>query len=255
MPTTPDNPNRIYVGYLPAPREHRDTVRLALPLIMILLAIVASLAALAQRSPGNAVWHVDTNSWTGTILAEPQPMLIVSEHQGPSVILLVAEGKHGIRERIKPFNHTTATIKGTLLERDHRRMIEVASSPDAMASVATTPDSPPREIPTPKSLGPITITGEVIDPKCYLGAMKPGEGKAHRACAILCIQGGIPPMLLSRDATGIPTYYLLTDAQGHAATIDTVRDFVGMPTTITGTLEQLADLHILRAESLDHAGR
>ncbi len=252
MPTTPDNPSRIYVGYLPAPREHRDTVRLALPLILVLLAVVASLAALAQRSPGNAIWHVDTNSWTGTILADPQPMLIVTEPTGPSVILLVAEGKHGLRDRITPFDRTTATIKGTLLERDHRRMIEVASSPDAIATVATTPDTPPREIPKPTSLGSITITGEVIDPKCYLGAMKPGEGKAHRACAILCIQGGIPPMLLARDAAATPTYYLLTDTQGRPATIDTVRDYVGSQTTITGTHEQLADLHILRADTYSH---
>lgn len=255
MPASPDNPKRIYVGYLPAPREHRDTIHLVFPILLVLLGIIASLAALAQRSPGNAVWHEGTQSWTGTILADPQPMLIVSEPTGPSVILLVAEGKHGIRDRVTPFDRTLAIIRGTLLERDGRRMIEVASAPESMASMTTNPDTSPRVIPTPRSLGSITVTGEVIDPKCFLGAMKPGEGKAHRACAILCIEGGIPPMLLARDAAGTPTYYLLTDAQGHAATIDTVRDFVGMPTTITGTLEQLADLHVLRTESLEHASR
>jgi len=40
-----------------------------------------------------------------------------------------------------------------------------------------------------------TFTGEIIDPKCYFGVMKPGEGKIHKSCAIRCISGGIPPIL------------------------------------------------------------
>lgn len=30
--------------------------------------------------------------------------------------------------------------------------------------------------------------------------MKPGEGKAHRACAIRCIAGGIPPVSTTIEA-------------------------------------------------------
>lgn len=51
-------------------------------------------------------------------------------------------------------------------------------------------------------LGETTLKGEIVDSKCYLGVMNPGNLKAHRACAINCIQGGVPPVLLVRDGGG-----------------------------------------------------
>jgi hypothetical protein len=29
----------------------------------------------------------------------------------------------------------------------------------------------------------MTLTGEIVDSKCYLGVMNPGQGKVHRDCA------------------------------------------------------------------------
>jgi hypothetical protein len=59
-----------------------------------------------------------------------------------------------------------------------------------------------------------TLTGEIIDPKCYLGAMNPGEGKPHRSCAIRCISGGIMPVLTWTDNTGKKYYAALTGKNG-----------------------------------------
>jgi len=39
------------------------------------------------------------------------------------------------------------------------------------------------EVPAAVAMGERTLRGEVIDPKCYIGAMKPGGGKTHKACA------------------------------------------------------------------------
>ncbi len=72
----------------------------------------------------------------------------------------------------------------------------------------------------------VTLKGEIIDPKCYLGAMKPGGGKTHKACAMLCISGGVPPMLVTRDANKQETFYLLTTDQGGVAN-ELVLPFVG----------------------------
>ena len=94
----------------------------------------------------------------------------------------------------------------------------------------------------------ITLRGEIIDPKCYLGAMKPGGGKTHKACAMLCLSGGIPPMFVTRDAQRRETFYLLTMVNGSAAT-ETVLPFVGDPVAITGRVEQHGDLLIVRIGS------
>jgi hypothetical protein len=50
------------------------------------------------------------------------------------------------------------------------------------------------------SLGTQTLIGEIVDSKCYLGVMNPGALIPHRACAIRCISGGIPPVLLVRQS-------------------------------------------------------
>ena len=60
----------------------------------------------------------------------------------------------------------------------------------------------------------VSLIGEIVDSKCYLGAMKPGAGRGHKACATLCISGGIPPVLVVRgDGEGV-SYLLLEDAAG-----------------------------------------
>ena len=37
---------------------------------------------------------------------------------------------------------------------------------------------------------------------CFLGVMKPGRSKPHRACAVRCISGGIPPFKVPGHARG-----------------------------------------------------
>lgn len=87
----------------------------------------------------------------------------------------------------------------------------------------------------------ITLQGEIIDPKCYLGAMKPGGGKTHKACAMLCISGGVPPMLVTRDVNQRETFFLLVTAGGGVAN-ELVLPFVGDPVEVSGQLERHGDL-------------
>ncbi len=58
------------------------------------------------------------------------------------------------------------------------------------------------------------INGEIIDPKCYFGAMNPGEGKPHRSCAIRCIEGGIMPMVTYKNNAGKNEYAVLLGENG-----------------------------------------
>ncbi|PPR23120.1 MAG: hypothetical protein CFH38_01060 [Alphaproteobacteria bacterium MarineAlpha10_Bin1] len=38
----------------------------------------------------------------------------------------------------------------------------------------------------------VTVTGEVIDPWCYLSEIMWATGSAHHQCAIWCARGGTP---------------------------------------------------------------
>ena len=45
----------------------------------------------------------------------------------------------------------------------------------------------------------VTVTGEVIDPWCYLSEIMWASGSAHHQCAIWCARGGVPVGILGDD--------------------------------------------------------
>jgi len=45
----------------------------------------------------------------------------------------------------------------------------------------------------------VTVTGEIIDPWCYLSEIMWATGSAHHQCAIWCARGGIPVGILGDD--------------------------------------------------------
>jgi hypothetical protein len=59
-------------------------------------------------------------------------------------------------------------------------------------------------------LGEFDLVGEIVDRKCYLGNMNPGNGKVHRDCAVRCLSGGILPVFATNDFNGSPAVLLLT---------------------------------------------
>jgi hypothetical protein len=97
----------------------------------------------------------------------------------------------------------------------------------------------------PEPIGVVTLAGEIIDSKCYLGAMKPGGRKTHKGCAILCLSGGVPPMLVTRAGGSREQFYLLVGPDGGPIAHD-VLDFVGDPVELTGAVERQGDLQVLR---------
>jgi hypothetical protein len=140
-------------------------------------------------------------------------------------------------------------VRGTLLHRDDRWMLELASGDGVIQTIRSLGSNDEQELraPTDRSVGSVSLRGEIIDPKCYLGAMKPGGGKTHKACAALCISGGVPPMFVTRDAELHETFYLLVDKDGHAIN-DPVLPFVGDPVELKGELLFRGDLRVLRID-------
>jgi hypothetical protein len=102
-------------------------------------------------------------------------------------------------------------------------------------------------LPQTIQLGKQTLTGEIVDSKCFLGVMNPGQLTPHRACAIRCISGGVPPVLLVRQRDGPAIYLLLVSAEGKPVNKQ-VLDMVAEPVEITGEVERQGELLILRAD-------
>ncbi len=235
----------FYVGYFPLPRAHKRFLQVALPLIVFLMVFSAAGIALKQRDPGAGVWQTgEPSTWTGVVRFDPYPTLVADDG---NVHLLVRMGKRGAHDVAAPFNNQPVSIRGRQLQRDGRRMIELDDPPASDPAITPATGTAPQPIPAPTDLGPVTLHGEILDAKCYLGAMKPGDGKTHKACATLCIAGGIPPMLYTRAPDGSRTYTLLADESG-APIIDPLLPFIGEPVTISGRLEQRAVGRVLRVD-------
>ncbi len=125
-------------------------------------------------------------------------------------------------------------------------MIEVADDSIKQLGGSEKSHSPPQAI-SPVSLGQQTLIGEIVDSKCFLGVMNPGALTPHRACAIRCISGGIPPMLLVRQAHGNVSSFLLVSRDDKPVNKQ-VLNLVAEPVEITGEVERQGELLILRAD-------
>jgi hypothetical protein len=119
-------------------------------------------------------------------------------------------------------------------------MVEI--EPGSISSLDTTP----RNQATAGDLGPVTVSGEIVDSKCYLGVMNPGKGKVHRDCAARCLSGGIPPIFVTSNGED---QFLLVGPDGHAIGRDALREFVGEPISIQGELLQEGGTRVLRIDA------
>lgn len=182
------------------------------------------------------------HAFEGVVLAGSSPTLLLAAPDGAaSRCFLCAPGKQGAAGLFPgPQPARRVTLRGTLIEREGRRMIEVIPGSVRFAGDAPAPAGP-------RHLGAFTLRGEIVDSKCYLGVMKPGNLKPHKSCAIRCISGGVPPVFLVRDREGNALYLLLEGSDGRAVNRE-VLPFVAEPLEIPGLIEQRDDMLVLKAE-------
>lgn len=239
----------FYVGYLPVPRAQRAKLWLIVPAMVLALGLAGFAIGRSQHGAGPAVW--DTSrvvERTGVLIESPYPMIMIDEGAaGPArTILLVQSSKRGAQPRVKGLDGQRVVAKGYTLRRESggrvTEMLELSDEADALVSLGE------GALPEEQPLGPVTLIGEIVDSKCYHGAMKPGEGKTHKACATLCVRGGIPPSLIVWDeAVRVPT--VLASAEGGPIETQWLA-YVGEMVEVRGQASLRAGVRILRIDSI-----
>jgi len=99
-----------------------------------------------------------------------------------------------------------------------------------------------------KEMKEITVTGEVIDTKCYLTGMMGGRGEEHEDCAIACIKGGLPPGIVE-DKTG--TVYILAPEKGTKGGNESLVKYAAKTVTVKGKVVEKGGSKILLYSSLE----
>ena len=258
-PGEPHSPDRdeFFIGWEPTPKTCSRFLLPVVAALLLLTGVAAATVAYLQCDPGPGRWDADdVRTFDGILSARPYAMLRVpgdKPGEAPRTVLLVEEGKFGALPRVEGLaqgraNGAAVRVTGTILHRDGRWMLELAEGEKGMRRLTAEEEAklPPLGWPAPEVIAEhVALKGEIIDPKCYLGAMKPGGGKTHKACAMLCVSGGVPPMLVTRDAAANETFYLLVTEEGGPAN-ERVLDFVGDAVEVAGRLERHGDLPLLQ---------
>ena len=224
--------SEFYVGYLrkAPPGVGRFLRRTVLALITLAGLIPLVLLIAQQPFAASRFEYLQYREYEGVIHEQPFPALLTRD----GAYLLVASGKHGAK--VHAFDQHGVRLSGSLIQRSSDRMLELLPSSIKATNVAAAAEPS-------TNLGSVTLSGEIVDSKCYLGVMNPGNGKVHRDCAVRCISGGIPPAFVVRDASGVTRTLILTGVSSHE-----ILDYVAEPLEIDGELRRLGDLMTLRAD-------
>lgn len=226
--------------------------------LLLLSGVLAFCLAIAQHTIGTSVFEWGRiKHFSGRFQNQPYPQLLVArpgatgDQPRYSSYSLVRPFKFGLDpELARRFDGQWVSLEGTLIYRGNQTMIEVADGSLKLVGAAR-PDQPggtlnhSQERSTP--MGRHTFVGEIVDSKCYLGVMNPGALIPHRACAIRCISGGIPPILLVRQSDGRALHLLLVSPEGKPVNRE-VLEWVAEPVWVTGEVERQGELLILRTD-------
>ena len=155
-------------------------------------------------------------------------------------ILLVATGKCTSSLKLQD-EASAVTASGVLIQRKDRQMLEVPPFAENWLSSADIDLSRALTNPETVSLGRVTLAGKILDTKCFFGVMRPSHGKTHKACAALCIRGGIPPSFYAQDTKGREMVLLVTDENGNPLS-DEILPFVADPVEADGEIVRVGDL-------------
>lgn len=245
----------FYIGWMPnAPDNFARHVKKVVLVLIILVVTIGVVLALSQKKFDTGNFEFGTlTEIKGIYSKTPVPNLKIIGGKdiwgNPNYITapLVGYGKHGadgIIASLEAANETSLdkkeiTVKGTLLYNDGKLIVQIAAQDKPLVRIGPLVTSADI-LPHIKDLGTQKVKGEIIDPKCYFGVMKPGLGKPHRDCAIRCILGGIPPLLRIQNDKGAVNYYLIVGPNGEKMN-SAVQDFVAEPVELEGRLVQHDD--------------
>jgi hypothetical protein len=233
----------FFIGWSPASIRPIAAFLAAL-VITALLGLGGLALALGSRvdDPGGGDITGD-RVLTGILVEFPYPVLVLdpdATYPAGHAVLLSGGGKRGVQGEAAKLAGQRVRVSGTGVRRGSIDMLLVW---EMKAAPGATSGAPPAPVP----MGEWRLTGEICDGKCVTGVMRPGNGLAHKACANVCIMGGVPPVLVTTSPVAGTSFLLMGDPLGKALP-ETFRDHVGLPRRMEGAVERIADLLIFRTD-------
>lgn len=245
----------FFVGYFKTvPPAIRRFCLMAGVFLLCFLASLALFQSLGTAHPGAGAYvdELKGATLTGTLETQPYPVLRVAATDGrpARAIMLSGQGKLGVQGTADPLSGQLVEAGGVFVKRGDLDMLLVggrvglkAVEADAGAEQVQPPAALASEV-----LGRFRLTGEICDGKCYGGAMRPGNGLAHRACANLCITGGLPPVFVTTAPVEGHSTLLMAGPDGGPLPARLLK-LTALPIQLEGTIERRDDLLVFRVDA------
>jgi hypothetical protein len=256
--TLPDPIDRdeFYIGYEPQMPSGIASHLARVVIAGVALAVLTAAGGLAlhHRLAPATFEYGHPRTAAGELRRSPYPRLLAEGR----TTWLVGPGKSDADAALGDVAEGPVVLEGTRIARGPHTMLEVvpgsvrAAGPPGTRSVPSGPGTNGTDL-VPRSAGnatpqvddaEVTLHGEVVDSKCFLGVMNPGEGTVHRDCARVCLRGGIPPMLLVRGAAAEEALLLLVGPSGEPIGRQ-LADLAGQAVSVRGHLTRDGDVLVL----------
>lgn len=240
-----DKNTPFFVGYLPVPKQLRRLMLGVCVLFVIGLAGVGLTLGVAQDDPGAAAFRFDygRQTVTGVVELTPYPILRVTQGNDRikpgATLMLAGQGKRNVESRAKPLEGKLATVSGVILQRGDLNMLQLRGGQQGLGPAEG--EAPEQDV---EPLGRWKLAGEICDGKCLTGAMRPGTGLAHKACANLCLLGSVPPVFVSSQPVDGSEFLLITGPDGSKLPAS-VYDSVALFVSLEGDVERRGNLLVI----------
>lgn len=212
--------------------------------ILLGAAMLGFAIGAAAPDPGNGDYRFPEVVLSGVLEAKPVPILrlaATAERAVPHAVMLSTEGTNGAESAVAGLDGKRVEIRGLLIKRGDIDMLEIADG--GLKPL----DAPADALNAPLPLGRWRITGEICDGKCYAGAMRPGNGLAHKACAGICFVGGVPAIFVSTGPVEGQSFMVIVDAKS-GKFVGAFRDLAALRIALEGELQRVDDLLIFYAD-------
>lgn len=240
----------FFVGYMGVPKGLRVFIFSVAAMLIAGAGAFSATIALTQNDPGDAALRFDLGrqTVTGVIELTPTPILHVtegSEHVAVGhTLMLSGGGKNGALPRARALDGQMVTASGVLLTRGALDMMQLRGGTNGLSGAE---DATPATAPEPEPLGRWRLAGEICDGKCTAGAMRPGRGIAHKACANLCILNGLPPVFISTQPVEGADFILIA-GEGDDPMPKALYDWVAEYVTLEGDITRHGNLLVLTVD-------
>jgi hypothetical protein len=241
--------DEFYIGYLPqAPEKTAKAIRIMVVALGLIVIAVCSLLVANQRKFSSGVFEYgELTIMEGVLSRDPVPNLRIKKGNESSMVLLVGFGKMGAEQIINTLEdqgnklmNQYVHLNGTKIYDHGKQLFQITLEDNIDTRGEPTPENfPPRHT---EPIGSVLLTGEIVDPKCYFGVMKPAEGKPHRSCAIRCIAGGIAPVFVVRDSE---FDFVILDGE---KINDEILPLIGDPLQLRGDLLKINDWVVMKVD-------